>query len=677
MTTRIAALVATLCLTLLAAEAFAKGKGDWRGYLDYAYVYSSADASQLAKRLDSYAAKTGQDLESYVGQKWNPKKENDVQVIEATYRRKAIGYLLLYLARGEPRNLDRAASTIQKLSNRLGRYENRYWFHYIRAHQHLERRHQHDFVGEVLDLWFNVIVPLETPYETLQTLSLDDSPNSGFAAALPYLYENVSRMVLLRTQAKNMDDGLDPLGAMLRLLGDGRIGAYPEVIPVKASSRAYLDRILHRLEGPESDAGSLTFTFALLKAGRVHEKARRSIAQHGLEEESMAAIDAASRAYQLTYERADTEQGRCAVYTRALRQIGELYAAKQRLGVDAEVTIPFDLDGAIETYEKLHNTKKKRWEILGYARNGRKAYFEAMRGLWEEIQEATLNVADYHLTQAEADEYYAEEHARKALALYNRYLGFFNAYADGTDGKGVPDSAYFAAHEAAKGVGDAFLVYAPYPTTEEIDLATRRYQSALRIFPFDRTVWASLASALERQGREGEFTDLARPAADSVVRSSAVASWVKKRRPEAARIEKLRRSLGDSQALMYLGFAEAGDVDNLEGRLAQLRRQKAEVAKSLKELRARKARVGSVPASQTVGVGSVLDSLQSDAIDREIAGLSAASKRLDKQINARSRTLPMYREVIATDGMSDDLRSRRDHPVHKLLRAMYHEHDVE
>jgi hypothetical protein len=84
-----------------------------------------------------------------------------------------------------------------------------------------------------------------------------------------------------------------------------------------------------------------------------------------------------------------------------------------------------------------------------------------------------------------------------------------------------------------------------------------------------------------------------------------------------------------------------------------------------------------VPASQTEGVGSVLDSLQSDAIDREIAGLSAASKRLEKQINARSRTLPMYREVIATDGMSGDLRSRRDHPVHKLLRAMYHENDVE
>ena len=300
-----------------------------------------------------------------------------------------------------------------------------------------------------------------------------------------------------------------------------------------------------------------------------------------------------------------------------------------------------------------------------------------MRGLWEEIQEATLNVADYHLTQAETDEYYAEDHARDALVLYNRYLGFFNAYADGTDGKGVPDSAYFAAHEAAKGVGDGFLVYAPYPTTEEIDLAIRRYQSALRIFPFDRNVWSSLATALERQGREGEFADLARPAADAVIRSAIVDAWVQQRRPEAARIEKLRRSLGDSQALMYLGFAEADDVDNLEGRLEELKRQHKEVTTSLARLRAQKKRSGSVPASQGADVDSVLSSLENDAIDREIAGLEAAATRLSKRINARSRTLPKYRAALDSDGMSDDLRSRRDHPVHSLLRHMYHEHDGE
>ena len=173
------------------------------------------------------------------------------------------------------------------LEESLGRHENRYWYHYVLAHRALEKGQHYDFVGEVLDLWLDVVVPLEGPYESLHTLSLSDAPNSGFVAALPYVYENLARIVLLRSQKMGIDRGLDPLGAVVRALADGRVGAHPDVIPTAASSKDYLDRIVERLDGPESDAGSLTFTLALFEAAKEHERARGLLASEGLSADAL------------------------------------------------------------------------------------------------------------------------------------------------------------------------------------------------------------------------------------------------------------------------------------------------------------------------------------------------------------------------------------------------------
>jgi hypothetical protein len=137
-------------------------------------------------------------------------------------RRLAIAHLLQYLASGEPDELEASVTAARKLEGRLGRHENRYWYYYILAHRALEKGHRFDFVGDVLSLWLGVVVPLESPYETLETLSLTESPNSGFAAALPYIYENVARLILIRSQQMGLDRDVDPLCAIVRLLADNR-----------------------------------------------------------------------------------------------------------------------------------------------------------------------------------------------------------------------------------------------------------------------------------------------------------------------------------------------------------------------------------------------------------------------------------------------------------------------
>ena len=56
-----------------------------------------------------------------------------------------------------------------------------------------------------------------------------------------------------------------------------------------------------------------------------------------------------------------------------------------------------------------------------------------------------------------------------------------------------------------------------------------------------------------------------------------------------------------------------------------------------------------------------------------IAETQTLLERLDKQLAARKRTLPVYKATLETDGLAGELRSRRDHPLHVLLRRMYHE----
>ena len=120
----------------------------------------------------------------------------------------------------------------------------------------------------------------------------------------------------------------------------------------------------------------------------------------------------ASGAYQTALDRADTVQGECAVYRRVLRQLGEVYAAKQRLGVDPELEIPFTIEGAIEVYAKLALAGDDGWQDLGYRATGRESYVTAMRGLWEEIQETILNAAAYYLARSQA----SSAHGRRERA---------------------------------------------------------------------------------------------------------------------------------------------------------------------------------------------------------------------------------------------------------------------
>jgi hypothetical protein len=669
-------------LMLLASGAQAEesgGAASWDDYLDFAYVFSSSDAESLNARLNGYAAEIGLPLDAYVERTIEDREAKGGEDSGQT-RRRAVAELLQYLSTREPAFLDKSVDTIDTFADPNSRHEDRYWYHYIHAYRSLERGSDTDFVRHVLGLWMDVVVPLESPFETLQALSLSQSTNSGFVSALPYVFENVARLVLVRSQEMGMGHGLDPLASVIRLLADQRIGAHPDVIPLEASVRDYLERIITRLEGPESDGGSLTFTLVLFEATKAHDESRGLLASEGLSSRTIAAIRAAGGAYGRAIDLAQTPSGQAAVYTRVLRQMGEVFAAKQRLGVDPEVEIPFTIEGAFQVYGLLHNARDGEWRRQGFRTSGYESYLESMRGLWEEIQEATLNSADYYLSRAVEDPARGSDLTRNAARLYSRYLAHFERYATINATDFVPDSAYFAAYEAARGYGDAFVAYGiANPRPAEIQQAVERYQLAVRAFPFDRNLWPSLTTALERRGRANDFLAIARPTAQVAANSRHITSWVAQDGAGAKTIEVYRRALGDELVLMYMGFADATGLEELEQSFATLKARRDQLSQELESLAMRRDASGAdappaAPAGSEDGDATVrFGTAESRRIARELEDGGRQLAKIDKQISARSRALPLFKAVVESEDLAPALRSQRQNPIHTLLRRLYHE----
>jgi cell division protein FtsB len=268
----------------------------------------------------------------------------------------------------------------------------------------------------------------------------------------------------------------------------------------------------------------------------------------------------------------------------------------------------------------------------------------------------------------------ADEHARNAARTFNRYLAFFQQFATSDSADLVPDSAYFSAYEAGRGYGDAFLVYSPAsPTLEEVDYAVDRYLQALRIFPFDRTLWPAFASALERQGRSNQYLELVRPIADRVARSRQVDAWIGSGEAGKQELAALRGAMADELAVMYLGFANEAEIASLQAGLAELRTRRAELEREILALGAGGDAPPASPAAGDAGGASGESVVARAERSRKIEAARQQLDKLDKQLAARERALPLYRGTLGTEGLIDALRAQRNHPLHTLLRRLYYE----
>ncbi len=661
----------------------------WADYLDHAYVYSSARPEDLRVRLGAYGRNVGVTLSDYIVERYG---DGSVELGEDEQRRKAIAYLLDYLANRDADDIRASVRAIEELEERLERHENRYWYHYIRAHQALHFGDVALFNKEIFALWVEVVAELESPFATYQTLSLGGSTTSGFVTTLPYLYENIARIVLIRSQSLGIDQSLDALASVVFMLADDRVGSYPEIIPRQHSSVEYLDHVVDRLRGAESDGGGLTFTLALVEAEKAHHVASALLADEGFTQATSDATRVAMGAYRKALRHAVTLQGQTAVYVRVLREMGEIYAASQRLDVEPEFELPFGIGEAVEVYGAMHRDRKNDWQRHGFQDLGQEAYFRTMHELWQEIQEVSLNAAEYELTRGESSSGpVGNERINAALGRYGDFVTMFREFATPESADAVPDSAYFGAHLAYRGMGAAALRFNQNnPTAEQIDVAVEQFANAVDIYPFDRHLWSSLATTLERTGREAQFLEIVKPTSQKVSRSNYVDRWVRAHETRALEIGAFRNALGNDLAIMYFGFADDRSLEDLQQDLADLRagrhgieQQIAALGDQREVLVARRGEILRAVDDVTVGLPAVSgappgeETGQISEIDGKLRSLEYERDRVDRQLLGRAKALSLYQESLAADGFLDELVSQRDQPVHSLVRRLFYEDESE
>jgi hypothetical protein len=162
--------------------------------------------------------------------------------------------------------------------------------------------------------------------------------------------------------------------------------------------------------------------------------------------------------------------------------------------------------------------------------------------------------------------------------------------------------------------------------------------------------------------------------------SRHVGTWIAQDGAGAETIEVFRRALGDELVLMYMGFADATGVVDLEESLSSLRAHRSALARELDALAMqREGNVSDTSPAAPAGRGesAAASAGFGTAVSRRIAReLEEGGRRLvkiDKQIAARARALPLFKAVVQSDDLTPALRSQRQHPVHTLLRRIYHE----
>ncbi|MFK7895725.1 MAG: hypothetical protein AB8G23_07820 [Myxococcota bacterium] len=682
----------SLALVALGASPAASIEATWNDYLDHAYVFSAADVDDLRGLLSRTTGEVGRSLAEYHAETFPALMARKAPMTEVQIRRKAISELLLHRTGDLPGGLEAAVESMDALKDRLDRHENRYWFHTIHAHQALESGNADAFTDQVLTLWLEVVTPLEVPFETYKTLALTENGNSGFVRTLPHLYESISRLILVQSQTAALDGDIDSLAAILRILTDERVGADPDAIPTEATSKEFLDHVVARLDGPESDGGSLSYTLALVAAERAHQIARTRLAEDGFSPAAYASIRESVSAYQRAMRSANTLQGQVAIYTRALRQLGETFASGERLEQDIKVDIPFSVERALELYSTLHASKDAGWERHGYVDQGREAYIQAMQGLWSEIQDASFNAASYYMSRRNPAGDMQDESIVHAINHYSRYLHAFNEFDGDETGESLPNAAYFGAYQAARGIGDGVLFFsAGDASVDQLEEAISRYTVALSYFPFDRELWATLAVALQRSGRESDFLSVAQPVAHRVVHSRHLDRWIVNQSERASVLTAFRKAFSNDRSLVYFGFADETKIDELEGEFARLRTQREEITAAITSTRTerddlnQRRREAHRLAAETSGenltpapprVASSGRSAESRTIAKlglDLERLSSNGERLEAQIHAIEESLPIFKATLGHEDLAWELATQRDHPVHELLRRFAEE----
>ncbi|MFH2065207.1 MAG: hypothetical protein ABIK15_08425 [Pseudomonadota bacterium] len=509
--------IAAILLICCPAASQGAGKSGWDQWLDQAYQLTWLDQNDIddwiieneKKTFDKKLLVFANEWEQRLSEKTVPGEIGPYPI--AAYRQLAIAQMLLYLRSSDPVHLEKAlvAANQEILKSKIELPEVAFWYFYIRAHHNMISGNSVEFVHDIYRIWFDVVLRLESaqfgfgPSSSLNNLR-------GYYQSIPYLYRNLANLIIRRAIVQRRMPNIDSLGVIVLNLS--------QRMPGKGYGK-WIEHIVNRMYGPESDNFHLAYTVLFLEAEKLHQTTEDLID---------AAKDAASierslistfEYYDFLYELAKTGHGKASATIRRLNLISFITSRLYEKGPKQSflVTVPLlqSKDGkawheskkivpdAIKLFYELSSPGilEKDWQRNGFL--NREIYVAAMHDFWRAIMYNCMDTGIYYQKLIHPEQAGTlRQNIPLLIEALSRYLTFFDYYAAKGDLDIVPDDAFFGAVEAAELLSDIHFLAASWADgVQNYKLFLARRLQAAEIFPFDVHNYYVLVKRLAGLGR--------------------------------------------------------------------------------------------------------------------------------------------------------------------------------
>jgi hypothetical protein len=425
-----------------------------------------------------------------------------------------------------------------------------YWTGFGATLQALESRDSARFAAQVYGIWNNAVAFME------QAELAPGGTAAGSDRRSVFYYRNLVNLVVNRAIIDSHLADLSALGPLFFMLeqrdfdereGDGRYFT------------TLVKRICDGMRAPDSDRYRLNFTVAVIEAKRLQQLATGRLDTEHMTPEVQRLFQRVRsfNDYAMQWAESSRSSGAVNVITDSLDLTS---FAIQRLGDnrqspafgyfsmypshDGSVTIL----KAMAMFNDLAPLTEGGWEKAGYA--SRELYLKSLHRLWRAIMELSLWTGDYYLSGLNnaSQQQAIFELATPLQVALNSYLDFLDAQKSRGFADTIPDSAWFAAAEAAEKLAYAYQKTAAYTTdSSAYNLWFQHRLQATELFPFDAGEIARTAATLRRDGRFNLFLDYYTPLGARLRDSAAVRKWLDGEKGEQA--AAIREYLAASQGI--------------------------------------------------------------------------------------------------------------------------------
>jgi len=370
----------------------------------------------------------------------------------------------------------------------------------------------------VFRLWQDVILRFEV--EEIEAPA--PSVRAGFAAYLPYMYENLAYLVLRKAILENEIPQLHPLSPVI-------LDIEPK-LTVENGYRNMVEQVVARMHGTHSDNRNINFAVALIEA----TAKRYDFEDEQDEAKLVARYNQARKYYQLAADWADTAKGKTAVQ---IEYAGFLNYVISRLSDpnDALARNPFfaklpalagdHLERAFPLFEQLAaaDLREEGGREAGYENEGN--YLKALHQLWDVNAKLAFVVSDFYRAGLKP-----ERHADIIPAVWplEQYCALFERYAR-QNAEVLPNNAYFLAAYAARQLGEIYRERARFSTDNRASRLAFAYQlEAAEIFPLDLPGILHMAYQCSNSGQVQQYYHYAGPLAARLRVSNGTTAWMER-----------------------------------------------------------------------------------------------------------------------------------------------------